>query len=647
MWLQDHRCIDFLAMVDALSSIGALRDSVDVIVRQGKPFDQLRAELRELPSRSAVFIAYFRRDGHGQIFVPLEAFAILAHESRAPIYSYSDALLDRGFVGGAMFSNVGEATSLGRLAARVVRRPPGAPLPPFEISETPFIANWRKLRDFNLDERRLPPGTEIRFRPPTLWERDRREILITLAIIGAQALLIAALLVERRARRRAQDALYEQSAYERTMAEVATDAVRHAPEDAPRALEDALGRVGLYADADTAVLIQYEDSSSRPERRVEWARRPSTSIESPLLRDSEDPQFFRLSIPLVVGGAKIGALELKRFGCGKEWSTELATRLVAAAEVIAGAIARSNDAAAYEAWRQLRISTVATVGEHQPLRRPPLTAIRVNAETGMRLLQTSSPDIDEAKEVMGDIVADAARASATIEQIRLMLRMQGPAATALDINDIAAQATSLLQRDATARGVRLGLELAPNLPRVRGNRVELQQAIFNLALNGVDAASTVCGTRAVTVGAAAISGSVELFVHDTGPGLSADVRPHLFVPFFTTKENGLGMGLSIVRTLVEQHGGESIVMENHGGGAIFRLVFPAAMPSPSVAAEGSVTPLSRELEFRLETRLSRRSRKHRASFCCAPIAALEFSDSARRFSPRTCLGARSKRDGEA
>ena len=138
------------------------------------------------------------------------------------------------------------------------------------------------------------------------------------------------------------------------------------------------------------------------------------------------------------------------------------------------------------------------------------------------------------------------------------------------------------------RGVRLDLALAPGLPRVRGNAVELQQAIAQLALNAFDAVSAVNGPRSVVIGTAATNGSVELFVQDSGPGLSVEGRAHLFDPFFTTKEHGLGMGLTIVRTLVEQHGGSVVAENNAVGGATFRLILPATVPSPNDAPRGSV-----------------------------------------------------------
>jgi C4-dicarboxylate-specific signal transduction histidine kinase len=577
--------IDSLAMDDALGSIGPMRDSIEVVVRRGVPFDQLIDELRTLPPHSAVFFAHFRRDGRGQLFVPQEAMGILARAARAPSYGYVDRMLGYDILGGAMFLHDAEGTNIGRMAARVVRSPPGAPLPRLEAVASPYVADWRVLRRFGLDERRLPPGTDLRYREPSIWERNRDAILIALGIMFAQALLIGTLLLERRARRRAQLALREQSVYERTIAELTSDALRHAPEDAPRALEDALARVATYADADAAALVQYADGTSRAGSRLEWAREPDPSATvGEEWRIEHDA--IRLDMPLVVAGTEVGVLELYRTRPGNDWPGQLSSRLVAPAEVIAGAIARARAlAAADEAHRQVaHLGRVAIVGElgstisHEL--RQPLTAIRVNAEVGARMLSAAHPDLKEAKSALEDVAADAARASEIIESIRLMLRKRGPETIEVDLNEVSEHVVALLRRAASSHGATIALELQADLPRVKGNPVELRQVVLNMALNALDAVSSVDGERRVVIATSCTERLVELCVRDTGPGFTVGVRQRLFDPFYTTKGDGLGMGLSIVRTLVEQHGGRVTAESGGKGGAVFRMLLPVA----SVAA---------------------------------------------------------------
>ena len=131
--------------------------------------------------------------------------------------------------------------------------------------------------------------------------------------------------------------------------------------------------------------------------------------------------------------------------------------------------------------------------------------------------------------------------------------------------------------DAARRGVQLRLSLEPGLPPVIGDAVQLQQVVLNLALNAMDAVQASPRTREVVLGTSAGSGGeVEIFVRDTGPGLSPEVRLRVFEPFFSTKTQGLGMGLAIVRSIVERHRGRVHAENEDAGGAVFRVQLPIA-----------------------------------------------------------------------
>jgi two-component system sensor kinase FixL len=251
-------------------------------------------------------------------------------------------------------------------------------------------------------------------------------------------------------------------------------------------------------------------------------------------------------------------------------------------QLIAGAIARAAAThSADEAWRQVaHIGRVATMGElaatisHEL--RQPLTAIRSNAEVGSMLLDHDVPDLDEIKKVLHDIVADDIRASGVIDHIRLLLRKDPVEMRSVDLNEICRVVVSLLRRDRRSHGVTVNLTLEANLPLVEGNAVELQQVVLNLGLNALDAVADVEGERAVTVGTLARSNVVEIFVKDTGHGLRPSVQQHLFESFYSTKAHGLGMGLVIVRSIVERHHGRVSADNAIEGGAVFRAVLPLA-----------------------------------------------------------------------
>ncbi len=241
-------------------------------------------------------------------------------------------------------------------------------------------------------------------------------------------------------------------------------------------------------------------------------------------------------------------------------------------------------AAADETRRELaHMGRVAAVAElaasisHEL--RQPLTAIRANAEAGSMLLTPGTRDLEEAAESFRNIVGDCDRAAEVINQIRLLLRKEPPATTMVDLNDICRQAVHLLQHDAALRHTVLDLVVAPSQLTVIGDPVQLQQVVLNLTLNALDAASGSRRQRTVSVSATLGKGVAEIAIRDSGLGIPSDAQPHLFEPFFTTKTQGLGMGLAIVRSIVERHHGRVHATNVAGGGAIFTVTLPVSAPT--------------------------------------------------------------------
>jgi signal transduction histidine kinase len=146
------------------------------------------------------------------------------------------------------------------------------------------------------------------------------------------------------------------------------------------------------------------------------------------------------------------------------------------------------------------------------------------------------------------------------------------------VGELVSEVAALLRSDAAARHIRLELAVAENLPPVVGDLVHLQQVLLNLIVNGMDALDEAnAEDRLVSVTAVLDeSNSVEIIVNDSGPGIPPDKRPHIFDPFFSTKANGMGMGLPISRTIVAAHGGRIWAESRDGGGASFRFTLPIA-----------------------------------------------------------------------
>ena len=224
-----------------------------------------------------------------------------------------------------------------------------------------------------------------------------------------------------------------------------------------------------------------------------------------------------------------------------------------------------------------RISTMgqlATALAHEL--NQPLTAILANAQTVQEWLARPSPDLAEVRETMDDIVAEDIRASEVIQRMRGLLKKEEPRSDAVDVNEIIRQVTRLIANDALLRGASIECDLSPALPRVRGDSVQLQQVLLNLLVNGLHAvAEEPPPRRRVIVRTAIRDGGVEVSVQDTGKGIAESDLQQIFVPFYSTKGEGLGVGLSISRSIVETYGGRIWAENGADGGAIFRVRLPA------------------------------------------------------------------------
>jgi two-component system sensor kinase FixL len=212
----------------------------------------------------------------------------------------------------------------------------------------------------------------------------------------------------------------------------------------------------------------------------------------------------------------------------------------------------------------------------------PLSAILSNAETAQGLLAAQVIDLEAVREIMSDIVADDKRAAAVISGLRTLIKKGEPELVPLDLNAIVGEDTWLLRTDTILRNVSMSLELALDLPRVRGDRVQLQQVVLNLLMNAMDAmAESAPDQRVALVSTLVTPDGVHLSVRDAGAGLRQGEGGRVFEPFYTTKASGMGMGLSIARSIVEAHGGRIWGRDNAGPGATFTFSLPRSTVSSS------------------------------------------------------------------
>jgi C4-dicarboxylate-specific signal transduction histidine kinase len=205
----------------------------------------------------------------------------------------------------------------------------------------------------------------------------------------------------------------------------------------------------------------------------------------------------------------------------------------------------------------------------------PLGSIMTNAETAQAILESPSPDIAELNEIVADILRDDRRASEVIRRMRSLLTKAPFELKSLDLNDLVRETVEFLSALAIARKVELVSVITPDAIPILGDRIQLQQVILNLVVNGIDAMrDTPRENRIISVRTSRVENFAQLSVSDRGSGIPEDKLKEVFEPFFTSKAEGMGMGLSIARTIIEAHHGLISAKNRDHGGATFRIKLP-------------------------------------------------------------------------
>lgn len=298
-----------------------------------------------------------------------------------------------------------------------------------------------------------------------------------------------------------------------------------------------------------------------------------------------------LIVPLAHGGIVVGALSFATSQADRTWPAELIPRVRLVGEVLAMVLAR-DDAERREHEAQAQAAHAARVGAmgvfaaslvHEVTQ--PLAASLANAETAAELLAEPAPDLDELRATVADIVADDRRASDLIQQLRRFLRRGKVERADIDLRALVRDVLRFVSHEATQRGVRFTHDLPADLPTIVGDRVQLQQVLLNLVSNGIDAvADSGPERRRIDVIARAQGAAVRIEVVDAGRGMDEATLARVFQPFYSTKAGGMGLGLSISRTIVSAHGGTLSVSSTQGVGSVFHVDLPLE-PGDAFATE--------------------------------------------------------------
>ena len=282
-----------------------------------------------------------------------------------------------------------------------------------------------------------------------------------------------------------------------------------------------------------------------------------------------------IGIPISVGDPVVCVLGFASFSGPRAWPAEVIARLQLAGSAFANAIARRRAKQRLDQQHQqlAHVGRVAATGELAAVIAheldQPITAIVSNAEAVRYLLHKGELDLAEADDALKDVIDSAMRVSEIVERERQLLRKSPQRFEPVDLNEVVREIELFIRADARQGRTRVTLELQPGLPAIAGDRVQLQQVVLNLAHNGLQAMRDLPPeTRELTIRTAAATREVLLSVRDSGPPVEDGVVERMFEPFFTTKANGLGMGLSISKSILDAHRGRIRASRNRGTGGL-------------------------------------------------------------------------------
>ncbi len=535
----------------------------------GVPYKSLLERASHLARETIIVFMTDFDDTTGQPLSPAQVVEALAPVASAPIYGPSDTYLGRGVVGGYMDSFELMGASAADLALEILAGRNPSSIDPQLSANRNFLVDARQLARWQLTEKNLPADTIVSFKQPTMWEEHRYVVLATVLVILLQAIMITALLAQMFARRRAETSLKESEERWRSVFEMSTVGI---------ALADHNFRF-------QATNVAFQAMVGRTDDELRGL--------SPLdLCADEEREPLRLLYEQVRRGTQQSYDTVQQYrhaGGAPVWVHAYVSRLQSnkskpplfLATTIDITDRKRAEGASRDALSELaRVARLTTMGEmtasiaHEI--NQPLGAIVNDGSAGLRWLANTTPDIERARACFRRIVNDGHRASQVISGIRAMLEKGSDAKELLDINRLVREVLLFAHGEIENQNIVVRAELDENLSKVLVNRIQLQQVVLNLVMNGIDAMATL-GSRARVLKLRSGqngSSSVTLTVEDAGIGIDKNIIGRIFEAFFTTKTHGMGMGLSICRSIVVAHGGELFVSSGDLYGSIFQLELP-------------------------------------------------------------------------
>ena len=540
-------------------------------------FPEMLERSAKLPPNSFVLFFLLMRDASGVTHNADAALRRLHEVANAPVNGLFENQLGLGIVGGRLYADEAEGIESARLAVRILRGEPTSSFPPRVLLPTAPQYDWRELQKWKIDEKILPKGSTILYRAPSAWQQYRGWIIGGATVVIVEGLLIFALVANLVRRHRAERSLGKSEEQVMLAAKAARLGVWELNTLTGEIWDSDKARELFEFDAETSLDRAIVSARVHPEDR---AMREVT-IDRAIAEQGEYEIEYR--IQLKDGGIRWIS------GCARCMADESGkpTRLVGMSRDITErkeAIA-SRERVAEKARLQREqielLGRASLLGEmtaslaHELGQ--PLSAILNYANAGGRFIDGGEPNPGTLQEIFSDIGTAGRRARDIIQNVRNAIKKGGAMRGRVAINKVVENVAVMVRPDASAFSCEVQTSLAENLPTIEADPVQMQQVLINLVSNAFHAMrETPIARRKVEI-TTQLNGneSVRVIVRDHGSGISDETRERLFEQFYTTKKDGLGMGLAIVRSIVEAHGGKITARNAEGGGACFEFELPA------------------------------------------------------------------------
>jgi PAS domain S-box-containing protein len=541
------------------------------------PLEAVVSRAAAMPPHSAIFFGIMMVDAAGTHWNPAEAITAILSSASAPVFALQESFFGLGTVGGRLMPERAGGVQAAVVALRILQGESPADIP---VAATPFAPprfDWRVLQRWRISESRLPRGSVISFQQPSLFRLYPWHFITGSSVLALQTFLITRLLIQRRRRRRAENELARS-------------------EERLRLITNALPVLIAYVDAE--LCYQFNNDAYQ-----EWFGIDPESARGRNIREVIGELNFTAVSPYigqVLAGKTVRFNQELNLRDGRaavadvHYVPEIDEQgLLHGFYILALDVTERSRAQQEAKLLQSELSQAGRISSMGELAgalaheiNQPLSAIMSNAQAAKRFLEAPQQDLEEIRDILDDIIKEDARAGSIIARLRGFLKKSPAHFELLDLNGVIQEVIDLLHSEAVISNIELKTELDLRLPPILGDRIELQQVVMNLLLNAFEAVCALAGgNRQVAIRSRLNGNEVQAVVSDNGIGLAGLEPQQLFKPFFTTKAQGLGMGLAISRTIITRHGGQIRSEESAEGGAAFRVTLP--IPGGNVAQDAA------------------------------------------------------------